>query len=104
MGFSHSYAPRLASYNEEMARREAVAFREKEERDVAQAASLAAARERLARKVVMAMTDTIINDIVRPGPIAEERECYDMAQEVRDHCPVLLQLVLAILNVNEGCP
>ena len=58
----------------------------------------AAQREEIAKKLVMVVTDSIVNDIVRPGPVPEERECYDMAHEVREHRPVLLELALAVLN------
>ena len=53
----------------------------------------------LADKIVMAVVDEIANAIIRPGPKPEERECYVMAQELRDHTAPLKELVAAILKV-----
>ena len=61
-------------------------------------ARIALQREDIAKKLVMVLTDSIVNDIVRPGPMPEERECYDMAHEVREHRPSLIELALAVLN------
>ena len=58
-------------------------------------------RMALADKIVMAVVDEIANAIVRPGPKPEERECYVMAQELRDHSGSLKNLVAAILKVDE---
>lgn len=60
-------------------------------------------RRKLALKIVSQFIDEVNKDIIRPGPLAEERECYDMAQELRDHGPKLIEIVLAQLNVNKGC-
>lgn len=53
----------------------------------------------LADKIVMAVVDRIAADIIRPGPKPEERECYVMAQELRDHTAHLKELVRSILDV-----
>lgn len=55
----------------------------------------------LADKIVMAVTDRIAADIIRPGPKPEERECYVMAQELRDHTKHLSELVAAILKIEK---
>lgn len=56
-------------------------------------------RMALADKIVMAVVDRIAADIIRPGPKPEERECYVMAQELRDHTEHLRELVSAILKI-----
>jgi hypothetical protein len=58
-------------------------------------------RMALADKIVMAVVDRVAADIIRPGPRPEERECYVMAQELRDHTAHLKALVAAILAVEE---
>lgn len=58
-----------------------------------------ARRMALADKITMAVVDEIANAIIRPGPKPEERECYVMAQELRDHAPGIKSLVAAILAV-----
>jgi hypothetical protein len=60
-----------------------------------------AKRMALADKIVMAVVDRIATDIIRPGPTPEERECYVMAQELRDHTSPLRALVSDILKVEE---
>lgn len=55
----------------------------------------------LSDKIVMAVIDRIANDIIRPGPKPEERECYVMAQELRDSCKDLSILVSSILKVEQ---
>lgn len=60
------------------------------------------ARKKLAKKIVMKVVDDIVADIIRPGPIAEERECYDMAAELRDLAPNLEIIVTEIININKG--
>lgn len=56
-------------------------------------------RMALADKIVMAVVDRVAADIIRPGPKPEERECYVMAQELRDHTEHLRELVAGILKV-----
>lgn len=64
----------------------------------------AAERMELADKIVMAVVDRIAADIIRPGPKPEERECYVMAQELRDHTEHLRDLVVAILKIEDDEP
>lgn len=61
-------------------------------------------RMALADKIVMAITDKIANDIIRPGPKPEERECYIMAKELRDSSKELSLLVSDILKVAKEEP
>jgi hypothetical protein len=70
--------------------------------DKQEALRIAAERERLAAKIVMAVVDRIITKVVRPGPVPEERECYDMAGELRAETGDLEALVKAIIDVNKG--
>ncbi len=58
-------------------------------------------RMELAAKIILAVVDKISNDIIRPGPKPEERECYIMAQELRNHSSELQELVSNILEVEE---
>ena len=58
-------------------------------------------RMALADKITMAVVDEIANAIIRPGPKPEERECYVMAQELREHSDHIKSLVMAILKVEE---
>lgn len=81
------------NYREEMAYYRRV--QEQEDLEVSQ-------RMALADKIVMVMVDTISHDILRPGPEAAERECYIVAKELRDHSPVLRELVVKILEVDES--
>lgn len=60
-----------------------------------------AERMALADKIVMAITDKIANDIIRPGPKPEERECYVMAKELRDLSKELSLLVSDILKIEK---
>ena len=60
-----------------------------------------ARRMRLADKIVMAIVDRISTAIIRPGPKPEERECYVMAQELRNDAPRLRRLVTRILKIEE---
>lgn len=70
---------------------------EKQEND-----RVAGARRELAAKIVMAMVDKIVADIVRPGPLPEERECYEMAGELRAAVPELEELAKKIIDVEDG--
>ncbi len=58
-------------------------------------------RMALADKITMAIVDEIANAIIRPGPKPEERECYVMAQELREHGKSLAGLVAAILKIED---
>ena len=70
------------------------------EREQLREQAVNAKRMSLANKIVMAVVDKIAADIIRPGPKPEERECYVMAQELRDSNPELTALVSAILKVD----
>lgn len=50
----------------------------------------------------MAVVDKVVADIIRPGPSPEERECYEMAGEVRAIVPDLEELVTRIFNTEDG--
>lgn len=76
--------------------------RDAADREQQEALLIAAERERLAAKIVMAVVDQIITKVVRPGPVPEERECYDMAGELRAETGDLEALVKAIIDVNKG--
>ena len=56
-------------------------------------------RMQLADKITMMISKTIEDKLIRPGPVAEERECYDMAQELRDMSPELSSIIAAILEI-----
>ena len=58
-----------------------------------------AKRMKLADKIVMVIVDRINQVVVRPGPDPEERECYDMAKEIRDISPELAALIEKVLKV-----
>ena len=85
----YQYATRA---EELTAEREAIRIREEYD------ANLAA----VAAKIAMVTIDTIVRIVIRPGPVAEERECYEMAQEVRDNDERLTNLILDVLNVSVG--
>lgn len=72
------------------------------EQAAALAASLQAGRTTIARKIAMVLTDRINEQIIRPGPVAEERECYDMSQELRDFNSEMVDAIVAILNTEGG--
>jgi hypothetical protein len=97
-GMGQSYFANTAERRAYDARiqREAAAAEDRE------AIRIAAERERLAAKIVMAVVDRIITKVVRPGPVPEERECYDMAGELRAETGDLEALVKAIIDVNKG--
>ena len=63
---------------------------------------ISAGRNEMAMKIVMAVVDRVVNEIIRPGPKPEERECYVMAGELRAISPELETLVRQILDVNDG--
>lgn len=78
--------------------------REQHQRDEATAkeARIADERSKLAAKIVMAVVDKIVAEIIRPGPKPEERECYEMAGELRALIPDLETLAKEIIDVNDG--
>lgn len=59
-------------------------------------------RKKLAAKIVMAVVDKIVNEIVRPGPKPEERECYEVAGELRAIVPELEALTKRVIDQNDG--
>ena len=65
-------------------------------------ARVADARHKIAAKIVMAIVDRVVLDIVRPGPLPEERECYEMAGELRAIVPDLEVLAKKIIDVEGG--
>lgn len=71
-------------------------------RDKARKEKTAAGRNEMAMKIVMAVVDRVVNEIIRPGPKPEERECYVMAGELRAITPELEALVRQIIDVNDG--
>lgn len=91
MGYSYSNA-REQRAHETLLRRE-----EKEE-----VKKVAAGRNEMAMKITMAVVDRVVNEIIRPGPKPEERECYVMAGELRAITPELETLVRQIIDVNDG--
>ena len=72
------------------------------DRNAQEDARIADERRKLAAKVVMVIVDRIVNEIVRPGPKPEERECYVMAGELRAIVPDLEELAKKIIDVNDG--
>lgn len=70
--------------------------------EAAEAARIEDARKKIAAKIVMAAIDKIVNEIIRPGPKPEERECYEMAGELRALIPDLEILAKQIIDVEDG--
>jgi hypothetical protein len=64
--------------------------------------AISAGRNEMAMKITMAVVDRVVNEIIRPGPKPEERECYVMAGELRAITPELETLVRQIIDVNDG--
>lgn len=75
---------------------------EMQQRADQEAARIEAGRRKVAAQIVMAIVDKIVTDIVRPGPVPEERECYEVAGEVRAVVPELEALVAQIIDNNDG--
>jgi hypothetical protein len=75
-------------------------------REIAAAKEQAVVRKRmaLADKITMVIIDRVVADIIRPGPVAEERECYDMAKELRDAAPRIAEIVAGVLKVEKEEP
>jgi len=59
------------------------------------------ARKKLADKIVTVCIDATVNQIIRPGPKPEERECYEMANELRAFKNQMVELVAQVLRVSE---
>lgn len=79
--------------------------KEYQEKWLRQTAAAQAEKERrrldLADKIVMVIIDKIVSDLIRPGPKPEERECYEMAQELRDMGPDIKDLVAQVLKIEQ---
>lgn len=58
-------------------------------------------RNKLAGKITTVIIDRIVNEIIRPGPKPEERECYEMANELRAITEDISKLVADVLKVAE---
>lgn len=105
MGQSYFASPReRAEYNATIRANAAESLKRQGEEAVRKAAEIEANRMELAAKIVMAAIDKIVNEVVRPGPKPEERECYEMAGEMRALVPDLEALAKAIIDENKGCP
>lgn len=76
--------------------------KELERRASQEEARIADGRKKIAAKIVMAVVDQVVNQIIRPGPKPEERECYEMAGELRATVPDLEKLAKKIIDVNDG--
>lgn len=59
------------------------------------------ARKKLADKIVTVCIDMTVNQTIRPGPKPEERECYEMANELRALKDQMVTLVAEVLRVSE---
>jgi hypothetical protein len=59
-------------------------------------------RKKLAAKIVMAVVDKVVAEIVRPGPVPEERECYEMAGELQALVPDLEMVAKKIIDAENG--
>ncbi len=55
-------------------------------------------REALAIKMAEVVIDRINAEIIRPGPDPEERECYDVARELRGFTAEIGDLIYKILD------
>lgn len=58
-------------------------------------------REALAIKIAEIVVDRVNAEIIRPGPETEERECYDVARELRAFTAELAVTVYRMLEVHE---
>jgi hypothetical protein len=59
------------------------------------------ARKKLADRIVNVCIDMTVNQIIRPGPKPEERECYEMANELRAIKDQMVELITEILRISE---
>lgn len=75
--------------------------REYREREAAETKLRNDERQELAAKISIAVIDRIVNEIIRPGPKPEERECYVMAEELRAIKPEIEALARQIIDVHE---
>lgn len=98
MGYSYSNAQEKKTHEAFLKSRglDDASLKKKAENDVS------AGRNEMAMKITMAMVDRVVNEIIRPGPKPEERECYVMAGELRALTPEIETLVRQIIDVNDG--
>lgn len=61
----------------------------------------ASIRKKLADRIVNVCIDTTVNQIIRPGPKPEERECYEMANELRATKEQMVELVAEVLRISK---
>ncbi len=61
-----------------------------------------AARKKLADRIVNVCIDQTVNMIIRPGPKPEERECYEMANELRAIKEQMVATVAEVLRISDG--
>jgi hypothetical protein len=59
------------------------------------------ARKKLADRIVNVCIDMTVNQIIRPGPKPEERECYEVANELRAMKDQMVELVAEVLRISE---
>lgn len=59
-------------------------------------------RMALANKIAMVVIDHISAAIIRPGPKPEERECYIVAQELRDATSEITRRIAEVLDTELG--
>ena len=92
-----------SNYFQSQAERETAAYQQRK-RAEAMVAARSDERRKFAERAVMILVDHINDKIIRPGPTPEERECYDMAQELHDAKAEMTGLLIAMLDVSDGVP
>jgi hypothetical protein len=58
-------------------------------------------RKKLADRIVNVCIDQTVNMIIRPGPKPEERECYEMANELRAIKEQMVETVAEVLRISD---
>lgn len=58
-------------------------------------------RKKLADRIVNVCIDATVNQIIRPGPKPEERECYEMANELRAIKAQMVATVEEVLRISD---
>lgn len=58
-------------------------------------------RKKLADRIVNVCIDATVNQIIRPGPKPEERECYEMANELRALKDQMVATVEEVLRISD---
>jgi hypothetical protein len=74
--------------------------REEREREATATKRRDGIRQKLADRIVNVCIDTTVSQIIRPGPKPEERECYEVANELRAIKGQLVELVAEILRIS----